>query len=249
MQHLLTAHPDCFIHGQPGGALRLDDLFGFLDAIVDAGNRAETSNAQLAYDVPHYCGSTPKRTTVLFRDFLRRYIISHGEPECFGRVRWGMKWVGVVEPSDVERLESLWPDALWVICLREPFSAAESLANTYLPPTLDTVRWHLEQWVHSVRLADTHGSRVVGFLMDRTASLEPSLRGIAVRTILTHVGLSRSDKVDAFVDAWSVIHKAVPDADRKFRLTDDDRARLLDEVDGLAESADRLGYLDPCPTV
>lgn len=247
MQTFLSSHPDLHIHGQLPARLPWEKIWDFYLDAREAGLKSLIDNRTIGLETPHYCGSPPERTRELFGQFLRDFAAGHAADGVNGKPRWGIKWVSLcTHPEQVAQVEAIWPDARWIVCLRDPFATAESFVNTYAPDSSDaTIQVHLSSWVRAAKFAREERPSVHGFLLDRVGVLTASERQAATAVILRHVGLSASSETTGFIDRWPTVHKALPDEKRKFQLSDDDRKRLLDVVPGLAEYTRRLGYPVP----
>ena len=139
----------------------------------------------------------------------------------------------------MEQVESLWPEARWIVCIRDPFRTIESLKNTFGAdiPT-ETIA---ASWVDVCRFAAAHDpNRTIVFQLDKL--IDFSLRKHETEQVLNLLGQSHTEETRLFLCDHPVIHKNKPDDQRHFHLSPDDRLQLLDTVEGLREWMEELNY-------
>jgi hypothetical protein len=237
MQTLLSQHPRIHIHGQSPN-IPWQTLWQWYETLIEQGQWSQSANRQTGYDIPHYAGSLPRQAHELFKQMFHGYFTGNG-PET---PRWGLKWLRLpYHAKSGSQFEVLWPETLWVVCIRDPFRTVESMKNTFVPD-LDVAEW-LTMWVRMCEFVTTHDDRRVTLLqLDRLATLDTEQRLGATRDLLHRLGESPTVETDAFTRRWPIIHKVKPDGARSFRLSDAQKNELFQSVRGLQEYAARLGY-------
>lgn len=235
MQWFLCQHPEIHVHGQ---LPPFDWQAGWewYHQLVAAGSSAARSNAEIAYPIPHYAGSDEERCRRLFAQFLRGFLCGFA-PE---KPRWGiksLKWC--VEPGVVPQVETLWPEARWVVCIRDPFLAIASEKNTFRPDV--DLNAAARGWVEICEFAHRHDPRrTVVFQIDQVADEEQRARATA--QVLECIGAAHTPETLQAIREFPVIHQVKPSEQRSFEFSTDAKQRLLDEVPGLRPWMQQMGY-------
>lgn len=238
MQWFLSQHPAIHIHGQ---LPNLDWQAGWqwYQHLIECGERARQSNERIAYTLPHYAGSDESQCQRLFAEMVRRFLSGFAE----STPRWGvksLKWC--LEARVIQQVESLWPGARWVVCIRDPFLSIASEKNTFR--TDADVNMAARAWVRMCEFAHRHDpDRTVVFQIDRVEQEQARLE--ATSEVLRVVGVSHTPETRAALKEFPVIHKVKPDDQRKFAFTNAERSSMLQEVEDLADWMERLGYTVP----
>ncbi len=237
MQWFLSEHPRIHVHGQSPN-LPWRDFWAWHGRLVRQSAWSIRANRHDGYAIAHYAGSDAARTRAVFKRMFRHWLTGHG-PD---RPRWGLKWLRLcAEPTAVEQFESLWPQARWVVCVRDPFVSLSSQKNTFVPN--QNLHDYARGWVATCAFVDCHApNRVVAVQIDKLERQTYEERRAAMQRVLSCVGEEPTDSTDAFVARWPRVHKVKPDRDRKFSLSRDQKQRLLDEVPRLASCMRRMGY-------
>ena len=129
-----------------------------------------------------------------------------------------------------------------MVCVRDPFLTIASEKNTFRPE-LD-VNAAARLWVEICRFGHEHDRRrTVPFQIDKLADKETRVRATA--KVLQTIGASHTPQTLATAKELGVIHKVKEDSVRSFQFTEEDKRRMIDEVYGLAEWIERLGYTLP----
>lgn len=241
VQWFLSQHPRIHIHGQPPARVADGVLWDFYDTLREQACSASLSNADLGHPIAHYAGSDPERTCNVMAALIRDWLTGFG-PE---KPRWGIRWPWLAADADgVEMIEGFWPDARWVVCIRDPFLTLASLKNTYSPKlTLETMHRSAANWIRICRFVETHDGRRTCFVqIDKLAEWSPCQRRDALAIVLECIREEPHAATDAFVNDWPVVHKVKPDRERTFALTDADKRQLLDAVPDLGPQMERMGY-------
>ncbi len=237
MQFFLSQHPRIHVHGQTPN-VPWSAWWQWYQRLVAQGQWAAESNRHHGYAIAHYAGSDRERSEAVFKRMLRDYLTRYG-PD---KPRWGLKWVNLAGDREAAgQLTSLWPDARWVVCIRDPFVTIASTRNTFAPG-LD-LKMRAAAWVEVCRFAwEQEGGRVVVVQIDRLNRESHAERAEAMRRVLECVGEEPCEETDRFVREWPVVHKVKADAKRTFVVSDEERAKLLEEVPGLRAWITRMGY-------
>jgi hypothetical protein len=237
MQFFLSSHPDVHIHGQSPN-IPWNAFWKWRQTLHKQAEWAVQANAHVGYKTAHYAGSPPEHADNVFRRMFYDFMTNFGPRSA----QWGLKWIGLcVNPKAVKQWETLWPDTRWIVCIRNPFSVIESLKNTF-EPDLDPAR-HARRWVATCRFAETHSSvRTIPFSIDHLSEQSPSQRFDFMRNMTEKIALPWTESWDELIDQWPLVHKAKSDEKRTFRLTPNEKRRLLRETDGLAALMERWGY-------
>ncbi|HID75821.1 MAG TPA: hypothetical protein EYP56_07470 [Planctomycetaceae bacterium] len=240
VQWFLSEHPRIHIHGQEP-KLHWADLWHWYQKLVEHGRWAVRANRLQGYGVPHYAGSGPQRCREIFKRLVREYMTGLGPP-VEAKPRWGLKWIGLAARGEAAwQFASLWPEARWVVCVREPFAAMASLKNTFAPE-LD-VRQFAASWVATCRFIEAcDRGRLAVVQLDKLAGEGQAGRKAGLDEVLECVGEEPSEETDEFIRQWPVVHKVKPDEERSFRFTGEEKQRLVAEVPGLAEQMEKMGH-------
>lgn len=234
MQHFLSAHPDIHIHGQFPN-VTWGELWAMYQRLLGAGETAGSSNQRLKLEIAHYAGSPSDRSRQLFRQFLRDYLAGYG----VAKAQWGLKTLTLcIEPGAVEQVESIWPEARWLVCIRNPFDTMESERNTFRPNA--DWRCGAASWLRTCRFASDHApERTTTFQLDRLQ--EDEAREVAGNALLKFLGVEPNDRTTEFLRQNPAIHRSSQENWTQ-RLTSQDKRRLLEEFEDLAACCDRWGY-------
>ncbi len=224
-------------HGQPPN-IPWHFFWSVSQTMIERGEWARQSNVQVGYEIAHYAGSEPERAQDVFCRAFREFMTGFGP----SKPRWGVKWLWLCATRGAPcQVESLWPETRWVVCLRDPFVTINSTKNTFVPHA--TERSLAEQWVRTCQFVESRDARrVVLFQMDKLNQSTEAERRAAVHRVLACVGEEPTPETDRFAGDWPLVHKAVADQDRAFRLSMEDRCRLLEQVPGLGFYLKRMGY-------
>jgi hypothetical protein len=238
VQWLLSQHPRIHVHGQPPPGFSWHLFWKWRELLVNEARWSVEANAQVAYEVAHYAGSTPEQAETIMRDLFRDFL-GGTDPQ---RARWGVKWHGMASrQAQAAQVELLWPEVRWIVCLRDPFATIESIKNTFVPH-LNTFRF-ARDWVAACRFALTHDSRRTALVqIDRLQELTPQQRWEHLNRLLAVIGEHPSRETDDFIRRWPIVHEVVPTEARTFTLSSAKKQCLLQDVSGLADCMHRLGY-------
>ena len=232
MQHLLSRHPQITIHGQEPRDLNWGS---WLEAVVNGARFARESNARLDYAEPHYAGAVdPRLAAERFLEFVRTFLSADGDS-----VRWGLKSLTECRVC-VEPILKVWPGTRWVVCLREPFRTIESLRNTYDTGERHSLELVCRWWCEAVEFSRTEPNAKL-VLFDQLTTAESRRRMTA--ELFDFVGENATAEVWEFVEEWPVVHKVVPDDERKYLLGEAERSAMLESNPQFARLVEELGYL------
>ena len=239
MQSYLSQHPRIHIHGQTPN-IQWDTLWNWYETLDNQGQWSQRANRQLGLDIPHYAGSPADRTREVFKRMLFEYFTGNGP----SRERWGLKWIDLtIAPGAARQFEQLWPQAFWVVCIRDPFLMIESAKNTFVPDL--NIRGRAEAWVRVCRFAERQDpARLAIIQLDRLAQQTTEQRTGTLRQVLDSLGESPTVETDSFIRQWPVVHKVVPEDRRTFRMSNEARQALLSSVPLLNYYVNKLGYDD-----
>lgn len=232
LQHLLSQHPQIQIYGQepslPWGE--------WLKALTAGVEFSLKSNAELDYEQPHYAApEDADEAARRFLEYIRWYLTGGHETP-----RWGVKSLTQCQVA-AEEILKVWPDATWVVCVRDPFRSIESLRNTYDAACYYNLESLRQLWRNAALFAEQN-DRAIVIQVDQLDSYEQ--RKQAVARLIEHVGERLACEVRGFVHQWPVIHKVTPDAERQFQLSTAEREQLLAGDTEFARCVEQLGYLD-----
>jgi len=232
MQHLLSRHPRITIHGQEPPDL----TWGlWLQTVINGAQFARESNAEMNYAKPHYAGASDRVTAASgFLRFVREFL-SAGRDSA----RWGVK--SFLQCRVVIRpILDVWPDTRWIVCLRDPFRSIESVRNTYDKREVHSLETICRWWTESAQFAQSCPQAML-VQFDRLTT--PERRRQMVTKIFQFIDEEPTDAVWRFVDEWPVVHKAVADEERSFRLNEADRHAMLTSNPEFAAQVEELGCL------
>ncbi|NOX52929.1 MAG: hypothetical protein GXP27_00520, partial [Planctomycetes bacterium] len=125
----------------------------------------------------------------------------------------------------------LFPQTTWIVCIRDPFRAIESLRNTFQPDA-DVERW-LRVWLDLVRWAQTD-DRVLTWRID-AIPVDFDARLASTSRLLQHCDLNHTPETIEFVRRWPVVHKVRPNDQRKFQFTKEDCRRWIERIPELTQ--------------
>ena len=237
MQWFLSQHPRIHIHGQPP-MLRWHTLWHWSQTLIEQGEWARKANERVGYEIAHYAGSSADRAREVFRCCTRDFLCGFGPT----KPRWGVKWIGLCEQlGAIGQFESLWPEARFVVCLRDPFATINSLKSTFVPDA--DIELCASKWVDACRFVESHDAqRVVAVQMDQLEKQSWPQRKAAMDRVMECIGEKACPETDEFLKRWPTVHKVTPDAKRTFQLSEEQKQTLLDEVPGLTHSMEQLNY-------
>jgi len=230
MQTALSKHPRIHITGH-APKTTADELRAFHDRRVEAGRLAGQWNADRDHD--HFAGAGRHQCDQAFATYLRAIWTGHADQ---AKPRWGLK---ILWQGEIDFFKSLWPPAKWVVCVRDPWRVIESHLNTL--DTRSTPDRIAGRWVDSIRFGLDDDFATV-WQVDRTY---PENRVAKMIDLLRFVGEPLDDvrsPLLQFTAAAPVVHRRTHKPRGDWKLDDQTRARLLDQVDGLRELRQRMGY-------
>jgi hypothetical protein len=240
MQHFLSRHPRIHIHGQPPG-FDWSHWWQWYQRLLGGCQFSEIANRNAGYKLLHFAGCRAERWTRMFKRLLIDYMCDLGEK----KPRWGMKWLELCShPTWARQFISLWPDTRWVVCIRDPFVTIASAKNTFVP-NLEPEHY-AGLWVETCRFAHQHDpARTVIVQIDQLARQGHKERQAAMDRVVECCGESPTAEMRQFVRAWPIIHKVVPDGQRRYSMDPRQQEELLRKVGELSEWIVRMGYSLP----
>jgi len=238
MQWFLSQHPRIHVHGQPPN-LPWNAFWKWYQTLMEHSAWSVKGNRHHGYEIAHYAGSPPERCRAVFKRMFREYLTGHG-PD---RPRWGLKWLDLcANPKMVGQFESLWPQTCWIVCLRDPFVSLSSQKNTFVPSV--DLHKYAAGWVRTCEFVKSYDPRrVVAVQIDKLDKQTPDARQAALECVLACLGEEPSQETEEFLRRWPLVHKVIPDQQRRFVLSDEQKRSLLDEVPQLAACMEEMGYL------
>ena len=237
LQWFLCSHPDLVIAGQPQGVI-IEDIYPFYSKLASSSKWVQKANKILKYKVPHYAGSNPDRSVILLKTFLRDYWLGN-QLDVFDRKYWGLKWLHVCHDRPAaEKINEIWPDSKWIVCIRDPFTGFESVKRTFMP------EYKFDKWIHNWLLSakyPTEQPNATGFQLDLVSKMGEDDRVIETGKILNFLGVEHTDQTIRFVRGWPRIHtRQQTGTKNNFSLSMEDREKVMPL---LSEEMERLGYL------
>lgn len=239
MQHYLCQHPRVHVAGQ-FPHLPWDRFWAWYEEMVKHGSWACNHPG---YIYPHWAGSSEERCRTIFKRTFCDYITGLNAQ----KPRWGGKFGKLCcDEQTVDNFESLWPEARWIICLRDPFISFSSEVNTFTPGA-DLKRW-CELWVAAARFSDTHDvNRTTRFQIDRVSLLSQSDRIKCGKALIYAMNEEPTEETDRFIAEFDVVHKVKTDERRKRVVSPHDMETMLNDVADLETFMVRCGYsTTPC---
>jgi hypothetical protein len=230
LQNLLSSHPLVHIYGQFPPA-QIIDVVGFMrfqQRLVEAGKWSEAANETPICDWPHYAGSDEKRTRELIRHFVRDWFC--GFPVST-KTHWGLKALSLAYHEPYRDVwESWFPETRYIICVRDPFDSYQSAKNTVNPKAV------LDDWLHRfVHLIQRHCASNYSRLF-HLAGIDVAERDIAIADLLDFLDLPPDESMNCIVNAWPTVHKRKSDAERDFKVANQQREQAMGRIDGLSEA-------------
>lgn len=237
MQWLLSQHPRIHISGQMP-QLPFDVFWELYQKLARQGEWAGGSNRNVGYDIKHYAGSPPDCTRLVVRRLCRDYLTGFDPVKR----RWGLKFLGACEdPQAVERIEALWPETRWVVCIRDPFRIIASARNTFVRDA-DPAVW-LKRWIATCKFAESHApQRVAVVQMDKLESETPQRRHGLLNDVLAMIGEEPDPATEAFIERWPIVHKVMADTRRTWNFTPEMKKKAIDEIPSLKSYLCKMGY-------
>ncbi|MEZ6129155.1 MAG: sulfotransferase [Planctomycetaceae bacterium] len=231
LQHLLSQHPNIVIHGQEPAGCAWGD---WLNQLVDGVDFATRSNEHLRYASLHY--AAPQSAAEVVQRFLPfvKWYLTGGQ----GSVRWGVKSLTQCRIASRAILQ-VWPQARWVVCIRDPFRSLESLRNTYDQKQQIETATAIQWWTEAVHFAYTQ-SAAMPILFDQLFT--PEERRQQTKAVFEFLEESVSAEVLRFVTEWPSIHQVVPEDLRTYRISECERNRMLNSNAEFRDWVERLGY-------
>lgn len=237
MQWFLSQHPRIHIHGQEP-KLPWGTMLTWLDEMIEAGKWGGKSNKSKDvkdYEIPHYAGSPEGRTKEAWKQMIKTFLTGYG-PE---KPRWGVKCLWLcTNKSTVRRINSLWPDTKWIICLRDPFTSFESQKNTFVKD-MDLVVW-IRRWLASVEFIEEFNGFVIQ--VDKLNDASREERKEQMNRLLGFLGEEPSAATDDFLSRWPRIHKVRSDDEREFTLGNKRKKQMKEKFSDLTHYMKKYGY-------
>lgn len=232
VQHLLSSHPRICIHGQEPKEAAWGD---WLNKLVEGVAFAKESNQELGYEQPHYAGASANvaATESEFLATVFRYM-SGGSFSP----RWGLKSLTQCRIA-ADKIVRHFPNARWIVCIREPFRSIESLRNTYDTEQIVSVETLIDWWTDAARFA-AEWKQAMPVQVDRLIELED--RASFVRQLFSFIGEPPVEAVWEFTSNWPTIHEVVTQGDRAYQFTPQAKIDLLNSHDHFRYWANALGY-------
>lgn len=231
MQAYLDRHPEIHIAGQTPKGGGWPEWQAWYQQLRLWGSWAVDNNRQLDYPAPHYAGSPPDRCREIFREAWRQFICGFGADET-GRLprRWGWKGLGLCWSEDwQQQVQHLWPDARWIIGLRNPRRIVESLRATFRADARLTE--YLGYWVATCRFVEQlPADRCATFDIDRLAALDPDQRQTKLEPVWHAIGEQPTREVLQFAADMPVVHQVTPHSQRQRTVSHESYIRALNAV-------------------
>lgn len=213
-------------------------MLEWLKKMTDAGKWGAKSNKSddvKNYEILHYAGSPPDRVRQIWKTMVKDFLTGYG-PET---PRWGTKCLWLcTKVHCVEKLNEIWPNLKWVICIRHPFLSFNSQRNTFVQEQ-DLEMW-IRKWIASVKFTELFDHICVQ--MDQLDELPEEVRLKKLGQVFKFVGESPTSQTEAFVKKWPVIHKVRPNKIRKFSVGEPRKKAMLEKFPELEYYMDKMGY-------
>lgn len=231
LQRLLSSHPEITICGQEP----LGVCWGaWLQVLIEGISFAEQSNQQTQEMPPHYaCGMDRETATDSFLTFIANYLAG----EVATR-RWGLKSLTNCRVVP-DAIRQVWPEARWIVGVRDPFRSMESLRNTFDRDARISWSQMSDWWTASARFGQENCDAML-IQVDRLHDDET--RQSTVENLFEFIGEEPTAEVWEFVADWPVIHKVVPDDERDIQLTVAEHTALLESDPEFQRFTIELGY-------
>jgi len=164
----------------------------------------------------------------MIKDFLCGY-----GPET---PRWGGKvlWL-CTDQKCVDKINDLWPNTKWIICIRHAFISCESQKNTFVKK-MNLELW-IKRWINSVKFLEKNSGLCI-----QIDKLNKEDRKDKLNKILTFIGERPSKETERFINKWDIIHKVKNDEKRKFKLEENRKKEMLEKFDKLSYYMKKMGY-------
>lgn len=237
MQWFLSQHPNIHIHGQEP-QLAWSTLFKWHEEMIQASEWGEKSNKSRdvkSYPIPHYAGSDKNRCDEIFRSMVKDFMCGFA-PE---KPRWGVKALWLCSNQKmVDKINKLWPDTKWIICIRHPFASFESQKNTFVKD-MDLDIW-IKRWIDSVAFLQQND----GFLIqiDNLSKENYQFKNKQLNKLIKFIKEQPSKETDNFIKQWNIVHKVKPDADRGFKLGEKRKQEMKNKYPQLNQYMQQLNY-------
>jgi len=229
-QELLSSHSRIRIHGQ---SEMWSTVWRWYQELCQAGCSAAKRNSSIDC-IAHFGGSDECRCRSIIGRLWRDFITGYAE----NRPRWGWRapWM-CANPTQVEQLEAFWPDARWVVCIREPFQAWRSQRGTYAKSL--SLQESIRRWIQTVRFAQG-GDRARVFVMqvDRWSRATAAERQSRIDKLFCNLNEPMEPAVQKFVQKWPRVHHRAGHAE----LSPQQRRSVLEWFPNLPELMESMGY-------
>lgn len=208
------------------------------EEMVEAGKWGKRSNKSedvAHYPIPHYAGSDEKRCNSIFAKMVQDFLCGFGP----NKPRWGVKCLWLcTNQKMVSKINALWPQAKWIICIRNPFTSFESQKNTFVKD-MDLDVW-IRRWISSVRFLDNNK----GFLIqiDKLKDEDNTKRRERLNRLIKFIGEEPDEATDKFISQWPVVHKVTQDANRNFTLGSNRKQIMRKKYAKLVQYMKKLNY-------
>lgn len=233
LQRLLSSHPEITISGQEPQGVRWGE---WLQTLIDGVAFTRRSNEEFQDTPGHYaCGIDEATAAERFLKFIQEYLVGEVPTE-----RWGLKSLTNCRTVP-DAIRGVWPGTRWVVCVRDPFRSMESLRNTFDRDGQISWSQMCEWWTDAARFARENSDAML-IQVDRLESFE-ARRSMAVN-LFEFIGEEPTEAVWEFVAEWPLVHKVVPDINRRFSLNHSQRRDLFESDSEFKKLAMALGYLD-----
>lgn len=206
--------------------------------LVEAGKWGKKSNHSedvANYSIAHYAGSNEKRCNDIFATMVKDFLCGFG-PD---KPRWGVKCLWLCTNQNiVSKINNLWPQTKWIICIRHPFTSFESQRNTFVKD-MDLDVW-IRRWISSIKFLDNNK----GFLIqiDKLNGADDATKKETLNRLLRFVGEEPTESTNKFISEWPIVHKVTKDADRTFKLGDNRKQAIRKKYSKLVEYMKKLNY-------
>jgi hypothetical protein len=238
MQWFLSQHPRIHIHGQEPKGAAWADLFKWYDALIEAGKwgiKSNKSNDVKNYAIPHYAGSNLERWRKIFGQTIKDFMCGFG-PD---KPRWGVKalWLSTNQ-KNIDKMNEIWPDSKWIVCIRDPFTSFESQKNTFVKD--QSLEEWIERWIASVQTIRIN--KFMCIKLDKLVKEKPLHRLHELNRIFKHIEEIPSSETDEFILKWPIVHKVKPDHKRCFKLPEKRKEEMLNKFENLSPLMKEMGY-------
>lgn len=182
----------------------------FLDVLEKTSSFTKEYNENPNLGEADFTGyNIPQKNRLIVAEAFYQFL---GYTDFTNAYHFGFKAIwSVTKPEEKEALNRLFPNAKYIICIREPYKTYKSIVNTFEPNM--EFEWFMESWIKSLEFYEENDNAIL-FEIDKLANLTPVDRVTEMNKFLEFFNSELTPGQMIMLNQWKTVHKFIPDEQR-----------------------------------